>query len=255
MWLFDSTDPETSRERFVSREYRNVIRIVGFFILGVSLVSFVVTRLLPSAWVPLLIVDTIGLGTAYYFYIILENRPIRLRCPNCDMVILSNTPWVCSVCKEANKNTNDFPFVHRCENEECKTVVKAYLCHHCKEVIYLSEDRDDSNCAYAFVSPEVDPHIERMKELKERKEKKNEVREIARVEEDLARIRKTLRAGKVKPKSTKEVIEADVASTMETEQVEAELEALYKEKFKGAIRTRMLKALKKAVEKRKHEGE
>jgi hypothetical protein len=249
MWFPESTNPQTSRQRFVSRRYRDIIWIVVLFILAVTLVSSISIKLYPGSWMPLLIADAVALAAAYYFYILSETRAIRLRCPGCEQIIFSNTPWTCGVCGEANKNSNDFPFVHRCE--KCKSEAKAYRCHLCHEVIHLSEDSDSDNCASIFVRPEADPHIARVKRLREQKEVKDLRRETAVVEEDLLKVQKRLRTEKQAPKTAKEDLEARVGSIMEDEEAEAELRALYKSKYKGSMQRRMLAALKQAFDQRR----
>ncbi len=152
--IIESTDPSTSRSRFITRTYVNMAVITAMFILGVIVLSFLSSVLFPGSSMTMLIFDGIALACAYYFYILWEKRPIRLVCRNCNKIILSNTPWFCAACNRPNTNTTEFPFVHKCEH--CGAEPKAYRCHNpeCKEIIYLSEDEDKTNYAHRLNSPD-----------------------------------------------------------------------------------------------------
>jgi hypothetical protein len=165
--ILESTNPRKSRDRFISRHFRNIVFVVVLFILAVMGVSHFSSILVPGAFMPMLVCDVIALAGAYYFYILWDNRPIRVRCRNCRKVILSNTPWFCVVCKKPNLNATQFPFVYKCEH--CGAEPKAYRCHNpaCKQLIYLSEDEDATNYVYCLNSPnDVSEENERAKKVK-----------------------------------------------------------------------------------------
>ena len=61
---------------------------------------------------------------------------------------MTNTPWVCGFCKAANNNVDDFPFIHRCQH--CSAEPKAYKCHHCGELIFLTDDQLKANHAFCL---------------------------------------------------------------------------------------------------------
>lgn len=92
----------------------------------------------------------VGLGVVYYFYVVWDNRPIRIQCPHCKGLILTNTPWVCGQCSAKIRNASDFPFVSHCP--DCKAEPKTYRCHHktCGKFIFLTEDEDETNYAFSL---------------------------------------------------------------------------------------------------------
>ena len=138
-------NPRTAKFRFKHRELSNGVLIA---IVGIILI-FVFSHF--SWW---WIADIVLMGLLYfYLFYILEHRPIKLRCPHCEKIIRSNTPWVCGFCKKTNADTNEFPFVRHCEH--CGAEPKAYKCHHqkCGEMIYLTDDELEPNYAYCLNSP------------------------------------------------------------------------------------------------------
>ena len=232
--IFESTNPLTSRNRFKSRTFLNLAVIAAIFIASVVVLSWLASLLFPG-FLPLLLVDAACIAGAYCLYILWHQRPIRLRCPECERVILSNTPWVCGVCKQPNRNTADYPFVHRCEHEGCRTEPKAYKCHLCHELIFLSEDEDKTNYAHSLNSPaeipQPDERMEKLKKVKEKKQDKNDKIELAELDERLRTIRKRLKVEK--KKSAKESLKDEVDSMMELEEAAIALKAEITEECKG----------------------
>jgi len=248
----------------MTKPYTNMAVIGGMFIIGALLVAILFSQLFPNSFFLVLAIDAVGLGIAYYFYILWENEPIRLRCPECEKIISSNTPWMCAECEKPNRNANDYPFVFECQH--CGAKPKAYKCHHrekevdCDEMIFLSEDRDETNYAYRLDSPseapEPDEHMEKMKKMEEAKREKYAKRDIALVDADLKRIRMRMKSERQKKKSAKEKLEEGVEADMELEAAEAELKAEYAKKYENdkAMLKRMLAALKANFERQKGEG-
>lgn len=184
--LFESTNPLKGRSQFRTRTYVNLAVIAGLFLLAVTALSIWVSYLLPGRWLPLLTVDALALGGAYYLHLLWDKRPILLYCRGCQDVVSSNTPWFCTNCKKPNLNTAEFPFVHQCEH--CKAEPKAYRCHHpkCGGLIFLSPDKDATNYAYRLNSPrEVQPQEKRADEVlgkQQSKEDKEHAIQMARLE-------------------------------------------------------------------------
>jgi len=81
----------------------------------------------------------------YFFFYVLQNRAIGIHCPHCKNYLATNTPWVCGFCKETNREAQEFPFVYQCKH--CGAEPKAYRCHHCTELIFLTEDKLERNFA------------------------------------------------------------------------------------------------------------
>lgn len=90
----------------------------------------------------------------YLYFFILDKRAIRFDCPHCRKKIASNTPWVCGFCNQTNRQVDDYPFVHRCGH--CGAEPKAYLCHHCGTLIFLSDDEFKESYARSVGAPVVD---------------------------------------------------------------------------------------------------
>jgi hypothetical protein len=247
---FETPDPLTARSRFISRRPRNIGVIGGMFILCVSALSLFWSILLPGAFLPMLACDVLALSGAYYLYVLWDKRPIRLCC-GCEEILLTTTPWVCGVCKRVNRNANEYPFVHRCEHSDCGAEPKAYKCHHCNELIFLTEDEDKTNYAYCLNSPDElpkpDERAEKLKKIKEKKEEKEAVLDSLKVEEELRKKRRALKVEK--KKTAKEHLKESVSSRMELEQARDALKASFARKYKGSKLRRMNAALDDCVQR------
>lgn len=89
------------------------------------------------------------IGALYFFFFyVLQKMPVEIDCPHCHENLVTNTPWVCGECQQTNRDIDDFPFVHQCGL--CNAEAKAYRCHHCSELIFLSRDRRKQNFAYSL---------------------------------------------------------------------------------------------------------
>lgn len=195
--------------------------------------------------------DVVALGLVYYLYLTWRDQPVKLSCPHCEAVILSNTPWVCGFCKQTNRNASQFPFVDKCGH--CSDETKTYRCHHCGELIFLTADQDKINYAYALNAPAEkspdDEHADQVKKLREKRELKEARLSNAQVEAELLDMRNRLKLRKQKKKSTRETIEERVNSEMEVEVAESEIAAEIREKHKNnpKLKKRLLKTLKHQV--------
>jgi outer membrane murein-binding lipoprotein Lpp len=158
---FGSVDPLTSRSRFKSRTADNLIALVAVFVLVVFVLSALAT-LMGLGFGGMLLFDAIAVGGVWYFYNIWQDRPIQLECLACRNIVSSSTPWVCGFCKQTNINASEYPFVDRCSH--CGAEPKSYKCHHCGELIYLSEDHDPRNYAYCLNSPKERSGLEKREE-------------------------------------------------------------------------------------------
>ena len=199
--IFESTDPLKSREQFASRRFLNLTVLVGCFIVFALFWSALwLLPLFVSATVSTLALVLgygAGLVVVYYFCLVWEKRPIRLRCPRCRKFIVTNTPWVCGYCRKPNLNPVEFPFVNKCEHLECNLEPKTYRCHLCNEFIYLTPDKDQINYAYRFNSPadttKADKAAKALKEERERKRDDHREKMISKGEElDLVKIAKQI---------------------------------------------------------------
>ncbi len=112
----------------------------------IALAIFVPLALLFSFMSIWWIADAILIGILYYvFFFVLSKRAIGMKCPHCLKHIATNTPWNCGFCPHKNYKVDEFPFVHQCEG--CGAEPKAYKCHHCDRLIYLTRDESDQNYA------------------------------------------------------------------------------------------------------------
>ncbi len=84
----------------------------------------------------------------FLFFHVLDGKSIALICPKCAKQIDSITPWVCGFCQRRNAKTTQFSLLHKCEH--CEAEPKAYRCHHCEELMFLSKDEQRANFAYCI---------------------------------------------------------------------------------------------------------
>ena len=141
----------------------------------------------------------------HFFY--LDKRTIGIECPHCGKYIETNTPWICGN-KDAphrNDQVDDFPFIHKCQH--CGFTPKAYECHHCFKLIYLSEDKLQTafaKCADISVKPQkprpvkLDPYEGEVT----KKKKELELTELnlkkAKIDVELKGYKETLEPPKIK---------------------------------------------------------
>jgi hypothetical protein len=94
-----------------------------------------------------------GVGS-FGLFVFLDKRSPGIECINCKRIIATNTPWLCGFGKDGklcrNENTNTYPFINECEH--CHFIPKAYQCHHCGSLIYLSMDRQEFQFARCLVN-------------------------------------------------------------------------------------------------------
>jgi len=108
------------------------------------------------------IIALIATGCLFFFY--LDRRAIGIECPHCHQYIETNTPWICGNKDTPHRNdrVDDFPFIYRCQH--CGFIPKAYQCHHCFKLIFLSEDKQQTAFAKCADIPgksepvKSDPH-------------------------------------------------------------------------------------------------
>jgi hypothetical protein len=158
-----------------SRAIHNYLTLFGILVVLV----FAFSSLSWMLSIPMLVGDAVAIGIVYYLFTQWDKRAIGMHCNHCLKYLASNTPWVCGYCKKPNNNANDYPFVGPCAH--CGNEPKAYKCHRagCKQIIFLSEDRDDSNYAYCLNEPtesSLDAPKNKALEMEEaRREKDHEV--------------------------------------------------------------------------------
>jgi hypothetical protein len=94
----------------------------------------------------LLFILTFAICGAWFLYFLLRmDDAVLIRCNNCGKDIETDRPWVCGVCHKAHTNASEFSFLGNCVN--CGAEPKAYQCHHCLELIFLSKDELKLNFA------------------------------------------------------------------------------------------------------------
>jgi hypothetical protein len=161
-------NPQNAKWNFKFRMLVNFAYVLAVFVPVVVVASF----LNGGA-----IIIMISIGVAYFvFFHVLADRAIAIKCPNCSKTLMTNTPWVCGFCQHKNTRANEFPFIHRCEpSGGCGADIKTYKCHHtgCEKLIFLTEDHQEENYAYAY--REVTPVPDKAKEEinKQQKDKRD----------------------------------------------------------------------------------
>lgn len=116
----------------------------------ISIAVFAVLVFVLQNFMHPLMADVIALCVAFcLLFFVLDKRSIGIVCPHpdCNEYIETNTSWVCGFCKQKNVQTDDFPFINRCEHKDCGQEPKAYQCHHCEELIFFTKDKLKINYA------------------------------------------------------------------------------------------------------------
>ena len=224
-------DPLKARQWFKLRTATNwTIIIVAF----VSLV-FVLQNLLPP-----IIADAIAIALAFaVFFYYLEKRSIGIECPACHQHIETNTAWVCGFCKEMTVRTDEFPFIGRCEHEECGQEPKAYKCHHCGELIFFTNDKLKINyatCANAQVEVKSepvgkDPTADKVRQQQDEKRDLQHELELTRLKGDLKEAKSKIKPPPAK-KTAFEELEEYYKSSVGSEDAAKKWKTAIDEEFK-----------------------
>jgi len=144
-----------------------------------------------------LLMITLGAGIAFIlstaaafclFFFVLDKRAIKILCNHCGNTIITNVPWMYGFCQKLNTNTDDFPFIHRCEH--CGAEPRAYKCHHCEKLIFLSEDQLTTSYARYVHATVVKnrPTVNNINPHERVKRKLKDKLEIAQLTNELAEI-------------------------------------------------------------------
>lgn len=146
---------------------------------------------------PVLLIDALALGGAYWLYTIWDKRPLQIVCNHCDKIILSNTPWVCGACGETNFDTERHSILEQCQ--KCGTAPKAYKCHHCRELIFFSKDEDKRNPATGLNETREpdEPTKKSMEHLATKQEREQQI-ELAELELKLKAVNDKVAGPKIK---------------------------------------------------------
>lgn len=188
--------PLNAKLRFRLRTLTNI---------GITLVIFVPLVFVLTQFLDWWLADALAIGVAFcLFFLVLGNRAIKIRCPHCTQLITSNTPWVCGFCQATNKKIEEFPFVHKCEH--CSAEPKAYKCHHCGKLVFLTEDQLKANyasCVNTAIKEEPPPDEAALRDKEQKGMEHKLVMEKMTAElEEMKR-----KAELAKPKSPQEKVE------------------------------------------------
>lgn len=217
------------------RTLRNAASCLGLFVV-VSLI-FVATPF--RGWVEI----AAGALITYVMFFYLEQQPIVLRCPRCDKVIATNTPWKCGFCQKENRHADEFPFVHQCEH--CSAPPKAYKCHHqheskpCGQIIFLSADEQESGYASCIVGEQENSAAPVKPASDVRKEAREQIIhdiEMAELQAKLEAIKRRAEFGKPRPhrEKVKEAFEKDIDVWMGAEEEAEAQRVIAREKYKDS---------------------
>ena len=132
-----------ARSWFKMREAINWIVTIFLF-----MAVFFFLMVMLGGGIAFVVSTTVAFGL---FFFVLDKRTVKILCNHCQKPIITNTPWVCGFCQKNNTTTDDFPFIHRCEH--CGAEPKAYECHHCGQLIFLTEDEMKLNYARCVGAP------------------------------------------------------------------------------------------------------
>jgi len=136
--MTNTTNPMEARKWFALREPINWAICIGAF------VPIYFLTMIILGWI---LATVLCIAVIYFvFFFVLEKRAIGIEC-SCGKYVLTNTPWICGVCGHTNRLVDDFPFVGRCQNPDCRAEPKAYECHHCENLIFLTRDRQRTGFA------------------------------------------------------------------------------------------------------------
>lgn len=159
-----TVDPLSARQWFTWKEPITWASSIAVF----TFVFFMLT-LFADGFLAFLIAFAVAFCVHFF---VLDKRVLGIVCPHCGEYIETNTPWICGNKDTPHRNdrVNDFPFIHQCQ--QCGFIPKAYQCHHCLKLIFLSEDKQQTayaKCADILPKPEPDHAVEKVGKQNEEK--------------------------------------------------------------------------------------
>jgi hypothetical protein len=180
----------------------------------------------------------ICIGVAFcVFFFLLDKRAIAIRCPACDKYISTNTPWICGNKGCRNDQTDEFPFIHRCQH--CGDSPKAYECHHCRDLIFFTDDQQEAGhavCANDSFEPAKNKKRQKHQEFIEKRKEQIELKELlvqeADVVNELKRRRDAAKPSAERHKPPDEELGEFLKKSMGVEDAAKKWKAEVDEKFK-----------------------
>jgi hypothetical protein len=183
--IFAPVNPATARQYFKRRVLKSYVVLGGVFLLLATLFAWGASLVFEN-FAPLLLGTAFLLGTAlaglfvYYTYVVWNKQPMRIRCKHCKGIVLCRTPWVCGECGHENWDVSKTSLLDECE--ECHLLPKAYLCHHCNQTMFLSQDQDQTNPARRI---STQGHQPKARSEKQRQGEENFVQQKTSLEREL----------------------------------------------------------------------
>jgi hypothetical protein len=217
-----TVDPLDARRWFTWKEPTTWASSIVVF----TFLFFVLTLVLGGLLA--FIIALIAAFCLHFFY--LDKRVIGIKCPHCQQYIETNTPWICGNKDTPHRNdrVDDFPFIHQCQY--CGFIPKAYQCHHCFKLIFLSKDKQVTayaKCADIPVDPpkskpvKKDPNAEEITQLDKGIQITERMVKKAELDIKLKGYKETLEPPK--PRTQKEATEESFASFEDRNMTGAEI--------------------------------
>jgi len=141
---------------------------------------------------------------AFALFLYLESHLIVIECPSCGKDINTDTPWLCGYKNCRNEDGVRFPFIYECKH--CHYPPKAYVCHHCERVVYLTSDKQLEHAASRLESPKIPAPVAVAKDpAKDKAARHAEDLRDAEHELKMARYKKDIEIVKNKPTTPPQV--------------------------------------------------
>ena len=215
-----TVDPLDARQWFVWKGPINwAISIVVFVLAFFVLIQFI-------GGFPAFLIALVPVFLLFFYG--LDKRAIGLQCPHCRQYIESNTPWICGNKDTPHRNdrVDEFPFINHCQH--CGFTPKAYQCHHCFKLIFLSEDKQVTAYARCADIPakapepvKKDPIVGKISELDKDIQITERMVKKAELDVKLKEVKEVLEPPK--PRTQKETIEESFANFEDRNMTGAEI--------------------------------
>jgi hypothetical protein len=224
----ETTNPLSAKFRLKMRLLTNCALVLGIFIPCAIFASP-----FEFAWA----IDAVLIVLLWYFFFFMWlDRAIKIRCPTCTETLLTNTPWICGFCHQANLKADEYPFVDKCEH--CGSQPKAYKCHYkrCQKLIFLTQDNHEENYARCINSPSApSPTEEKKRAYEDLKTDMQYKIDIAYLEDSLKKLNERLNGPKIKTafEQRREGFENDYSAVIGIKELAEQKRREAKERFKN----------------------
>ena len=127
-------------QRTLIRTYR---RNTLIYTLVILISPFLLLKLGFIEWLDIAFDLILGLSIALWLLCFDFIVGYHILCPHCNNAVSTESKWMCPRCNHKN---SFFSFLLWCGNPFCRFTASGFICPHCNEPFFLTEEHNTSSC-------------------------------------------------------------------------------------------------------------